>query len=516
MVPAVCAWPKDLAVSAANCKEARLPEHWAHTSKRQLVRLVPPVDELYACYVHANCTCNEMVAIANRVLGRVPLPTREGLALLQRACTRLKARLPKVTPMTMEAVLATYSGRKRRVMEKAAANLRCCPINKRNFRVKLHIKAEKNDPSAKENPDPRAIQARDSETVLELAMRLKPIEHVIYRLKGPRGTRMVAKGLNAVERALLIEEKWMGIPGCAALALDLSRMDQHCAAEVLRKEHSVYNSMLNDPVLQQMLAWQLDNIGRSTTGVRYYRWGGRMSGDFNTGLGNCTIMIMMMNAAMAEVGVVWDCLLDGDDCILFVGKRDIPRVRMLLPQLFLSFGQELKVEDVFYELEHIKFCQCKFLRTKRGPLMVKNWVKVLSTETCGVRHWSDPKLVRSMLHAVGQCELAACSGVPIIQAWSLALIRNGDGKFPKDFWEEFPVAYMGKMEMRNWPLGPQPTEVTLEARLSFELAFGVCIARQYEIESILETWTVETTVAERFPLELDSTWKFQQALGTTP
>jgi hypothetical protein len=154
-----------------------------------------------------------------------------------------------------------------------------------------------------------------------------------------------------------------------------------------------------------------------------------MSGDMNTALGNCTLMVLMVQAAMRR-WKKWDILDDGDDCLLIVEECIFNEVVAALPAIFLSYGQELKVENVARDIRDVVFCQSRVVMTPAGPLFTRNWRKVLSQAACGVNYWGIPKFVRPMLTAVGMCELVLSKGVPILQEFALALIRNGRGEFP--------------------------------------------------------------------------------------
>lgn len=237
-----------------------------------------------------------------------------------------------------------------------------------------------------------------------------------------------------------------------------------------------------------------------------------MSGDMNTALGNCVLMIAMCEAARQSLGVQFEIFDDGDDCLLFCEAEDLPLIRRRLPELFLEFGQELKLENETDSLQGIIFCQSRLVELAGGPRMIRDWRKVLSHGTSGVKHWNNPKLVRPMMNAIGHCELALNPGVPILQEYALALIRNGRGERLK--WLDvdsglllrtrYELRAEGNFEKAIYTVDPVP--VTAEARRSFEAAFGIDPAEQLAVENILRNWTVSRTEALDVPVELNAHW----------
>jgi hypothetical protein len=117
-----------------------------------------------------------------------------------------------------------------------------------------------------------------------------------------------------------------------------------------------------------------------------------------------------------------------------------------------------------------------------------------------------------MMNAIGHCELALNPGVPILQEYALALIRNGRGERLK--WLDvdsglllrtrYELRAEGNFEKAIYTVDPVP--VTAEARRSFEAAFGIDPAEQLAVENILRNWTVSRTDALDVPVELNAHW----------
>lgn len=493
MLTAVCAFPKALETIAAQHVACVNRERSGCFLKRQFVRFLPPLSHdslLYRMTMHNSCECNELIGVTNRVLGEVPMPSAKGLRYLRAARTKITGKLPKVAEIGPWDVVAKMTGRRQRRYAEAAQLLSWSPVEARDALIKAFVKAEKIDPGAKNNPDPRIIQFRGAKYTLRLMQYLKPTERALYQLAGPTGLRMIAKGLNNRQRAATIVEKFDQFRDCVVYSLDGSRWDKHITPKILQLEHSVYLAMHgNDPELARLLSWQIKNRCFTNGGISYTAMGNRMSGDANTALGNCLLMCIMATAAMSQLRVrKWDIFDDGDDCLLFIPKSEEVKLSQL-PQVFLGFGQELKLENRATTVEKVLFCQHQPVLLGDGSwTMVQNPRKVMSTRAGGTSHWTNPRLFRGMLHATGLCELALSRGVPILQEYASALLRMGDGTVPKAFRDDLEV---WTRAVRMGELSERTQTISLMARESFADAFGIGIIEQLQVESELRQWCLD-------------------------
>lgn len=506
----MCAYPKVLQEVAAHHGTVRPPENWEHNSKRSLIRIVPPIPELWNCSIHAECQCNELVSAANRVLGVVPLPTAWGIATLRKEMRRLIVKIPSVQPLSFSETLETFPSERRPRYQQAWESLVLNPLVPADARISAFVKAEKFDPNAKENPDPRMIQARDPRYNLVLARYLRPIEKIIYGLKDSSETRMVAKGLNQGERASLLKEKFQMFEDPVCFSIDASRWDKHVSKPILEIEHSFYLGLHGGhPELDRLLKWQINNKVRTQGGMKYECVGGRMSGDMNTALGNCLLMVLMVRAALRHLKIRAGIMDDGDDCLVICDQKDFEKLKQQLIAIFLEFGQELKIENVTHDIRKVIFCQSQMVFDGEKDLMVRDWRKVLSHACCGTKHWNDPNEVRPMMGLVGACELALSAGVPILQEFALALIRMSDGKTStiKNVMSTglyYRIKYeCGSLEIPHSKSRP----VSDKAREAFTKAFGITASHQRDIEGVLRHWNLDSVVADEFHTEWDSRWE---------
>jgi hypothetical protein len=391
----------------------------------------------------------------------------------------------------------------------------------------MFVKFEKLN-SNKVNPDPRAIQYRHPKYCVALGQYLKPMEHRIYRLKGdgkvlPR-SRVIGKGLSQTQRARLLESKMSEFRNPVVLSLDASRFDKHVSYELLLIEHMFYLGMCNDPLFRMLLSWQLKNYGVSSRNIRYVAHGKRMSGDMNTALGNCVLMILMVSTIM--FGFFYDILDDGDDCLLIVEEKDLQWCLDNLPAEFLEFGMVLKIEHVARIIEHVEWCQCNPVRVGNHYKFIRDPHKVMSTALGGSKYFTSAGARRKLVNTIGMSELILNLGVPVLQEYALALMRNADTDQHLRLDEVDATYYRVHRELKALNLKQlckvNPTPISDASRTSFALAFGMCIQDQLELEQFFKSWCFDIdsqedmvsdvcvptwTVYRRYTPDLYSLWE---------
>jgi hypothetical protein len=412
-------------------------------------------------------------------------------------------------------------------------------LTKQSARIKMFVKFEKLNPS-KVNPDPRAIQFRDPKYCVAVGRFLKACEHSLYRLHGDGkilpATRVIGKGLSQAGRAKLLVEKMRNFSAPCVISLDASRFDQHVSKELLQIEHSVYLAMCNDPEFRMLLRWQLDNKGVTSRGIKYHTRGKRMSGDMNTALGNCLLMVTMISAIMK--GQHYDILDDGDDCLLIVEQDLLPWCEENLYDEFLSFGMEIKLENISTTIEGVEWCQSHPIEYAPGKFkFVRDPIKGLSTGLGGVKYVDSERVRRKLVNTIGMAEMCLNLGVPVMQSYAMALMRNSSGS--EDMSWKFlhsrsarqrrslrkshieltaadPMYFRVNRELRAMNLkqlerlNPQP--ITDTARISFARAFGITVEEQLEMEQFLDSWKFPITGCQDLQADYDVTsWSLSTA-----
>lgn len=221
-----------------------------------------------------------------------------------------------------------------------------------------------------------------------------------------------------------------------------------------------------------------------------------MSGDMNTALGNCLLMLLMVLAFMCFLDLkVWDTLDDGDDCLLIVEEEDLDAVLGCISEHFLHYGMVVKVECVAASIHEVVFCQSMVIEYDIARFkFVRDYRVVISKSLTGIRFWQDPNYRIKVLRATGLCELVLNLGVPVLQAFAVAVLRNvgrpSDIEYASDGLQARARREFKALGVEPWELRPRP--ITEVARSSFEIAFGLSPADQIHLEERLAGWTFET------------------------
>lgn len=462
---------------------------------RVLTRIGRVYDEtFYPPLAHANCPENQIRAAVSRVMGKVPHPTTHHLLALKRTIRRLASTIPHCVQAPLDAMPNKYSGAKKRRYLDAMNTIIAFGNDQKNASIKMFVKAERFNPFEKQNPDPRAIQFRDPRYCVELASYLQPIEHYLYITKfgSLTRTRTIAKGLNAVDRASTLMQKLTNFDEPLVLSLDASRFDKHVSLELLQCEHLLYTIVNPDPRLAQLLSWQLYNKCFSDNGMVYKVRGRRMSGDMNTALGNCILMVCMIITAFEMIAVKkYDLLDDGDDIVVIIEKSSYPSVAAL-PDVFTGFGMTLKVEGAVSNIHEIVFCRSQMIEFEPGKYkFVRNYKDVVSKALCGVRHWANLTYRQRTLHSIGLCELVLNLGIPVLQEFACAILRNVEGDFDIHYAPDgLKARFSRELKLLNIPLEyVKPVRITDSARVSFASAFNLSIPEQLALEQRFRTWS---------------------------
>lgn len=396
--------------------------------------------------------------------------------------------LPSTAPWSYRQFVDSYSGRKKQVYEQALEDLRSGRSDvKEDAKVKVFVKYEKTDRTTKRDPVPRVISPRDTKFNLRIGRYIKMLEHRIFRsIDRLFGHATVIKGYDAEVSAKLLFEKWNHFNDPVAVGLDASRFDQHVSLDALKFEHSIYPLCLRHAThrnkLTKLLEYQLHNhcSGYANDGkLKYSIEGTRMSGDMNTSLGNCILMCGLIWSYANHKGVRVMLANNGDDCVVFMERRDLARFSEGLKTWFVEMGFNMAVEEPVFEFEQLEFCQTKPVWDGGMYVMCRNPFTAIAKDSVMLKPWSGEKFFRGWLDAVGTGGLAMAGGMPIFQNFYRLFVRSGERrKMPDDM-----LSWSIKQSL-NLKRGFRPVQP--ETRFSFWLAFGVtpdeqiCIEKYYD------------------------------------
>lgn len=420
----------------------------------------------YRVVTHASCICNEVRALYNR-----HLVDRTHIAFepeyFKKMARKVLRELPTadVPPVSYTNIINGYHGAKRNAYLRARENIKINGFDKRWTYVKMFVKPDKYPEDNAMDKAPRAIQYRSPEFNLLIGKYLKPIEEEFYSMLSPGGFRFVAKGLNNIQRAKLLQAQSNTFLNPCYILLDHSAFDSTINVTHLRETHKFYRKMNKSRQLQNLLKYQINNKGFSKHGIKYTIKGTRMSGDYDTALGNTFVNYVCLRSWLRINNVRGEIMLDGDDSIVTVERASLSR---LDPAHFTKCGFETKME-VVYNLSEVEFCQSKYLPTE-PPRFSRNPLRALSRLNISIRDYHGRGWYRYQA-GVGLGEMATNQGVPILYEVGKKLASLSRRPI-----FDSETCYKVQVEMEELP-------ITDEVRDAYYLAWGITPSQQIAIES---------------------------------
>lgn len=358
--------------------------------------------------------------------GFVPCPKPTApFSTLHHISEKLRRCLPDLPPVwTVEQFIQSYAGSKRKRYEAAAANLALRGLRRRDGNLSTFIKAELYDGTIKEDPCPRLIQPRTPEYNIAIGVFLRPLEKLVYKgIDRMFGHHVVLKCDNPWKRAETIVKYWHEFNEPVYVGLDASRFDQHTSAEALEFEHSFYNRLFKSRWLAELLSWQVDQVGYANMvdgSIKYTVRGCRASGDMNTALGNVFLMCTITYNFLTSLPCKWRFINDGDDCGIFIERRDLPLLDSL-PQHHLAYGYEMEIEAPASCIEQIEFCQSRPVQLNESSwMMVRNIHKAMRHDWISVTSRNYATMEENFV-ATARCGLALYADVPVLSSMYLAM-----------------------------------------------------------------------------------------------
>lgn len=389
-----------------------------------------------------------------------------------------KARFsPKISP---EQFVEMYVGRKRTIYENALPEFYATGVQKRHAVSSPFVKCEKVRP----DKAGRSIQPRKPVYNIGLGCYLKHNEHKLYKAIArvfDDDLPVVMKGMNVRQVAEVIVEKWDSFGECVVIGLDATKFDMHVCKGMLQWEHSIYLCLAGqDPEFRRLLNMQLENtgVGYCEDGVLRYKVSGRrFSGDMNTALGNCIIMCAMVWCYARARGIRIRLANNGDDCIVFMDRKDVENFSFGLEEWFFELGFRMTVEAPVYKLADIEFCQMHPIQTRSGWTMVRNFDVAREKDSMSIIPLTTESLFRKWIYAVGECGLALTSGVPVFQEMYKMYMRNG---IPSKISKHPAMASGARMLSKG--LAAKEDIIVPMARVTFFEAWGVTPDEQVALE----------------------------------
>jgi len=426
------------------------------------------LERMYYCKVGDEFVSPPIVD-ANTVHGRL----KEFRNVLLRNVGKIEARL------TPTEFVSLFRGRKAALYLSHIDSFMSIGVQRKHSISAAFVKCEKVNPTK----SPRCIQPRHPIYNIGLGTFLKHIEHRIYKAIGRtfNDRHVVIKGYDVVEIGNILADKWSSFLDPVAIGLDAMKFDMHVSAEMLGWEHSIYTALYKgNKELVRLLQYQINNVGvgRCDDGsLRYSVRGRRFSGDMNTALGNCIIMCGLVYAYSNYVGVPIKLVNNGDDCVAFMERKHQKLFSSQIPTWFLDMGFRMTVEPPVYILEQVEFCQMRPIATATGYTMVRNFNTAREKDSICLNPISGPTSMQKWLFAIGECGLALCAGIPVMQSLYQCYMRNG---LPSNV--NNSVQMQSGMAMLRRKLESVAKPITDATRVSFMQAWNVTPDEQIALE----------------------------------
>lgn len=417
----------------------------------------PPV--AYQVGFFSSCPCNEMNALVKRHI--IPRLIEYDPDLVNSLDHHLDHFQPSYNAISFQKYVNQFSGAKRKIYYQAKLDIYNEGIRKKDFNVKMFVKIEKTASEKILESKPRAIQHRDPKVVLLMAKHLHEFEKSLYRQR-ENGLLVFAKGRNNVERFSDLKEHFDSYMKPTIVLMDHSKFDAHVTIEHLKLTHRYYLKFVPKS-MKKVLNMMIRNRCRSKSGIHYKVEGTRMSGDYDTALGNSIINYVIIKDALIKSGATkFSIYLDGDDSVVFVEGDFKFNIN------FGWYGMETKINYIT-DFNDIEFCQgfpCPTI-----GMMVRNPIRALSHMSVAGKPLPI-KAVKAYLATLGEGEMHLSSGVPVIYPLSEKLSRLT----PKRV--KIEDSYKYKLNASISPKAP-----TIDTRVWFSDKFGISIEYQKYLEN---------------------------------
>jgi len=203
-----------------------------------------------------------------------------------------------------------------------------------------------------------------------------------------------------------------------------------------------------------------------------------MSGDMNTGLGNCLLMCAMLYSYFMRLRFSFDVINNGDDCGIIFSRHDMDKFNALLCQnWFLTMGFQMEIEKPVYIIEEIEFCQSHPVCVDGEWIMLRNPDAATSKDCISTQKLDNIYEWCSHWDAVGKCGMALSSGMPMNQAYYTRLVEIAAANKPTNYKEgktynNVDLNQYGFFQMASG-LKFKHSEIKDSTRISFWKATGI-------------------------------------------
>lgn len=458
----------------------------------------PPFEGVEEQAVYTTCIKNEEVSLRKRHLLNEGSPNPEEWQRCMDYVQRIAAKLSVERALTQEEfILRKGSPRQRARTIRAFQEFNEKGMTEHAFRVQAFIKVEKWSKSAisasdDADPDwhhvseddagastsfkpPRLIQHRSDMYCALLGQHIGAIEDQLWKYT-EGGQSPFSKGKNSYQVAQQIADLGKDFTDPVYILADHSKFDSCVTVPWVALEHNFYMDCLPSDELDLLMEQQYFNKCYTKNGIRYLCEARKMSGEYTTSVGDTLINLSVLEDMFRKY--LHRKLLNGDDSIIAMERSTFVKMLFegrLSPAAWAKYGFKT-TWSVVDRVEDVDFCQTKPVEVEPGVWrMVRTPWRAISRSRVAVKRYQGQGWAK-LVAAIGMSELACGDGVPMMQAWSEALIRAAGGVKP------LKAEFTRRARIEgNWQAKHRP--VTDFARASFFEVFGIDAASQIEFEA---------------------------------
>lgn len=207
---------------------------------------------------------------------------------------------------------------------------------------------------------PRMIQGRHMCFNLHYGRFIKPMEREVTKYGSRSGHFGKGNYTQIAKKIEILSKKYSYYTEC-----DHSNFDAHVTKEQLHMTHQFYRKCYPNyqSELTKLSRRTVNNSCFARNGDKYKTKASRMSGDVDTGFGNCLINYALLKDVIGRLGLKGEVIVNGDDSIIFTDKA-IPTEQFV--KLMLEYNMETKCQPSRTNIHEIEFCRTKMVYNSRG------------------------------------------------------------------------------------------------------------------------------------------------------
>lgn len=297
-------------------------------------------------------------------------------------------------------------------------------------------------------------------------------------------------GMSQIECAEVFKREWDSLKRPASALLDCSKFDGHVDFCQLELELIVLQQAYAGKVAHQVFDKLMYNLfkksGYTQHGIKYKADGSRDSGVASTAKGNSDInhvnlRTVILFAISKFLGidffkmtisdlksVIHYLHVHGDDSVIIAESEFVKVFENVCVEIMKCLGHDVKI-SVVYDFEQISYCQCSPINMGTFYKMVREPIRSISRGAYSEKEQPWP----AFYAAIGLCELAVHSGVPILQSLGIShIVKSGLTRPLRTYQQDTTFS------------GSEPAIISISevTRWSFYRAFGIHPEEQVVIE----------------------------------